>query len=69
MQQIAPDRAEIDATRARAQELDFEWQDSLSERASLIGRFSYMDADDKIEGQWVSRQICSSHDSRVASPR
>ena len=56
LQQIAPDRAEIDATRARAQGLDFEWQDSLSERASLIGRFSYMDADDKIEGQWVSRR-------------
>ena len=54
--QVAVDRVEIDATRARSHGVDFEWQNSLSERASVIARYSYMDADDKVEGQWVARR-------------
>ena len=56
LQQIAPDRVEIDATRARAHGIDFEFQDELTSQTSLIARYSYMDADDKIGGQWVSRR-------------
>lgn len=54
--QIAPDRVEIDATRARAHGIDFEFQDELTSGTSMIARYSYMDADDKIGGQWVSRR-------------
>ena len=54
--QVAVDRVEIDATRARSHGVDFEWQDTLSERASVVARYGYMDADDKIEGQWVARR-------------
>jgi hypothetical protein len=54
--QVAPDRVEIDASRARAQGIDFEFQDELTPRMSMIARYSYMDADDKIGGQWVSRR-------------
>jgi hypothetical protein len=54
--QLAVDRVEIDATRARSHGIDFEWQDAVSDRASVIARYGYMDADDKIEGQWVSRR-------------
>jgi hypothetical protein len=60
--QVAADRVEIDATRARAHGIDLEWQETLSENASVIARYSYMDADDKIEGQWVSRRW-SQHDT------
>ncbi len=54
--QVAPDRVEIDATRARAHGVDFEFQNDVTPRTSVIARYSYMDADDKIEGQWVSRR-------------
>lgn len=54
--QVAPDRVEIDATQARAHGIDFEFQDELTAQTSLIARYSYMDADDKIGGQWVSRR-------------
>ena len=54
--QVAPDRVEIDATRARAHGIDFEFQDELTSHTSVIARYSYMDADDKIGGQWVSRR-------------
>ena len=56
LQQIAPDRVEIDATRARAHGVDLELQDALTPQTSAILRYSYMDADDEVGGRWVSRR-------------
>jgi outer membrane receptor for ferrienterochelin and colicin len=59
--QVATDRVEIDASRARAHGVDLEWQRALTDRTSVIGRYSYMDADDKVGGRWVSRRWSQRH--------
>jgi len=59
--QVATDRVEIDATRARAFGVDVEWQQAVADRTSVVGRYSYMDADDKVGGRWVSRRWSQRH--------
>ena len=54
--QVAVDRVQIDSTRARTHGVDFELQETLTDQTSLIARYSYMDADDYVVGQWVPRR-------------
>ena len=59
--ELADDRVEIDPSRARARGVDFEWQTHVSDEVTLTTRYSYMDADDEIEGRWVARRWSQHH--------
>ncbi|MEJ2131585.1 MAG: TonB-dependent receptor, partial [Gammaproteobacteria bacterium] len=59
--ELEPDRVLIAPTRARASGYDIETSRLFSDVMSASLRYSYMDADDRINGTWVSRRWSQQH--------
>jgi outer membrane cobalamin receptor len=63
--ELEPDRILISPERARARGADLEVSYRLSERASTTLGYSYMDAEDHLDGRWVSRRWSQRHSARA----
>ncbi len=59
--QVATDRVEIDSTRAKVHGIDLELQQPVTDRTSVIARYSYLDADDEVARRWVPRRWSQHH--------
>jgi outer membrane cobalamin receptor len=59
--ELEPDRVAIDPDRARARGLDLTARRQLSEQAFLRVHYGYMDAEDRIAGDWVPRRWSQQH--------
>lgn len=59
--EIEPDRVRLDPDRARAAGADLRVRRQFSERASLTLHYSYLDAEDRIDGEWVPRRWSQRH--------
>jgi outer membrane receptor for ferrienterochelin and colicin len=54
--QLEPDRVQISPNRARVEGVDLQGRLDLSEAVSALVRGSWMNADDRIDGEWVPRK-------------
>lgn len=59
--ELEPDRVFIRPKRARARGADLELRRQLGDRATLLLRYGYLDADDRLDGQWVPRRWSQRH--------
>lgn len=59
--ELEPDRVAIDPERARARGFDLTGRRQLSEQASLSLHYGYMDAEDRLGGDWVPRRWSQQH--------
>lgn len=59
--ELEPDRVAISPSRARATGYDVETSRLFSDVLSASLRYSYMDADDRINGTWISRRWSQRH--------
>lgn len=59
--ELEPDRVLIQPKRARARGADLELRRQLSERAALLLRYGYLDAEDRLDGRWVPRRWSQRH--------
>lgn len=59
--EIEPDRVRLEPDRARARGVDAEVRYRWSDPASLTLRYGYLDAEDRIDGQWLPRRWSQRH--------
>jgi outer membrane cobalamin receptor len=63
--ELEPDRISVAPRRARARGADVELSYGFSERASAALRYSYMDAEDRLDRRWVPRRWSQRHTARA----
>ncbi len=63
--ELEPDRVALDPKRARARGADLELRHHFSEHASAALRYSYMDAEDRIDSEWVTRRWSQRHSANA----
>ncbi|MEQ8860558.1 MAG: TonB-dependent receptor [Pseudomonadales bacterium] len=59
--ELEPDRIAINPDRARARGVDLDLRRDLSDRAELRLHYSYMDAEDHLDGFWIPRRWSQEH--------
>tara|TARA_Y100001933_G_scaffold83082_3_gene84544 strand:+ start:3380 stop:5824 length:2445 start_codon:yes stop_codon:yes gene_type:complete len=59
--ELEPDRVAIDPERARARGFDLTARRHLTEQASVRFHYGYMDAEDRLAGEWVPRRWSQQH--------
>ncbi len=59
--ELEPDRVAIPISRARVRGVDAQARFDITQRVSLVWRYSYMDADDRIGGVWEPRAWSQHH--------
>lgn len=59
--ELEPDRVAVDPQRARARGADLSVHRQLGDRAALRLHYGYMDAEDRLDGDWVPRRWSQRH--------
>ncbi len=59
--ELEPDRVAVDPTRARVRGIDLDLRRYLTDRTELRMHYSYMDAEDRLDGVWVPRRWSQEH--------